>query len=231
MIKTPARALVVTPHPDDAEFGCAGTVARWVREGCEVAYVLCTDGGKGTANPEVTPQALAETREREQRAACAVLGVKEVVCLGYPDGELEESRQFLREIVRQIRRFRPEVVFCPEFFRKGSWHRDHRVTGRVVVDACFPYARDYLHFPELWKEEGLAPHKVATVLMWGSEEPDTFLDITDTIEQKVQALLAHASQIEPHWRAGERIREWARGHGEKAGVQYAEAFRRIDFRT
>ena len=147
MVDTPARVLVVIPHPDDAEGWCGGTVAKWAKGGSEVYYVLCTDGGKGTSDPAMTSERIAAIREKEQLAAAATLGVKDVVLLRHPDGELEDTREFRKEIVRAIRRFRPDVILCPDPYRRNSsWHRDHRITGQVTADAAFPYARDYLNF-------------------------------------------------------------------------------------
>lgn len=231
MFPTPKRALVVIAHPDDAEHGAAGTVAKWVREGCEVNYVQCTDGGKGTSRRDITSEQLAAIRATEQRRACDALGVKELVLLGYPDGELSENQQFLRDIVAQVRRFRPDTVLAPEFFRLDSWHRDHRVTGRVVADACFPFARDHLEFPELLAQ-GLEPWKVAHLLMWAPHQVDEAVDISDTVDLKLQALKAHWSQVGENWERVEvRVRERAQDHAQRLGCKYAEIFRRIDFRV
>ena len=232
-MEVPRRVLVVTPHPDDAEIACGGTVGRWIREGAEVLYLLCSDGSKGTEDPGISPEALAEIRNQEQLDAAAVLGVNEVVALGYPDGELEDTREFRRQIVRIIRRFQPDLVISPDPYRLSFYfHRDHRITGQVTQDAVFPYARDRLHFPEL-EEEGLKPYKVATILFWGAEEPDTFLDITDTMDLKITALRCHKSQISglsdkdtTDW-----LRDWCRGVGEKVGYQYAEDYRKVQFQT
>lgn len=228
-LPTPRRALVVTPHPDDAEIGCGGTIARWVREGAEVFVLLATNGDKGTDDPSMTSERLAEIREREQEEASRALGVREVVFLGYPDGYLEDDHDFRARVVREIRRLRPEVVLTTDPFRRNFYlHRDHRICGLVTMDACFPYARDRLHYPQ-HEREGLRPHKVRTLLFWGSEDPDTYVDITPTIDLKIKALLCHRSQIKG-WDVEEWVRRFARGHGERAGVDYAEAFRRMDFR-
>ena len=232
-LETPQRVLVVTPHPDDAEIGCGGTVAKWVKEGTEVFYLLCTNGDKGSDDPEMTSERLAATREREQQEAVTFLGVKELVMLHYPDGELEDTPQFRKEIVRAIRRFRPDIVLCTDPYRRSfHWHRDHRIAGQVTADAVFPYARDWLHFRDLWEEEELEPHKAGMALFWGAEAPDTYVDITDTIDTKIEALLCHQSQIsinsgrEP----GQFLRENAQRAGEAAGVKCAEAFRALHFR-
>ena len=223
---------MVTPHPDDAEIACGGTVARWVQQGAEVLYVLCSDGSKGTEDPKMTPQQLSEIRKQEQLDAAAVLGVKEVVALGYPDGELEDTREFRGQIVRVIRRFQPEVVISPDPYRLSFYfHRDHRITGQVTQDAVFPYARDRLHFPEL-EAEGLEPYKVGTILFWGAEESDTYLDITDTMDLKIKALRCHKSQVSglSEEDATNWLRKWCREMGEKAGYQYAEGYRKVQFR-
>ena len=235
MEDTPGRVLVVTPHPDDAEGWCVGAVARWIGEGAEALYVLCTDGGKGSNDPHMTPEKLAPIRDREQKEAAAAVGVREVVTLGLPDGELEDTREFRKELVRAIRRFRPDVVLCPDPYRRSSyWHRDHRITGQVTADATFPYARDHLHLPELYREEGLEPHKAGAILFWAADAPDTTIDITGSIELKIQALLCHKSQVLTGDRGpeqvGEGVRERARQAAEGSGFQYAEAFRKVEFR-
>ncbi|MBI2872339.1 MAG: PIG-L family deacetylase [Chloroflexi bacterium] len=233
MLERPERALVVFAHPDDAEIGAGGTIARWTREGTQVYYLVCTNGDKGSADPEMTPERLAAIREREQRAAAEVLGIKEVVFLRYPDGELEDTRQLRGEVVRAIRRFRPDVVLCPEPFRRSSYqHRDHRVAGRASLDACFPYARDRLHFPE-HEREGLAPHKVGSILFWQAEEPDVFTDIKETLDLKVKALLCHASQMSnPGRDVPQRVRENAQQQATRSPepMEYAEGFRKVEFR-
>ena len=234
MEAAPQRVLVVTPHPDDAEVWCGGTVGRWTHLGAAVYYVLCTDGGKGTSSPDITPDGLVAVREREQLHAARILGVKDVVMLHRPDGELEDTSDFRKEIVREIRRVRPEVVLCPEPYRKNlAWHRDHRVTGQVTQDAVFPYARDHLHHLELWKEEGLEPHKTGTILFWGAEQADTFIDITDTLDLKIRALLAHQSQVAN--RREQDVIKFLKDQASSAGAnqeyKYGEAFRKVTFRT
>lgn len=232
MIDRPERAMVVTPHPDDAEIGCGGTVAGWIRQGTEVVYVLCTNGDKGTSDPDMTSERLAAIREKEQADAASVLGIKEVIYLGYPDGGLEDTSEFRGKLVRAIRKHRPDVVFCTDPQRKTFYlHRDHRLSGQVTLDAVFPYARDHLHYPEHIRQEGLGTHKVGDVLMWGTEEPDTFIDISDTIETKIEALRKHVSQVAS---ADRDVSEFVKSNtlrvGQRAELPYAEAFRRIQFR-
>jgi len=234
MEETPQRVLVVTPHPDDAEIWCAGTLANWIREGAEVHYLLCTNGDKGTERPGITSQALSEIREQEQLDAAEILGVRNVVMLHRPDGELEDTSDFRKDIVRQIRIVKPEVVLSTEPYRFNlSWHRDHRIAGQVALDAVFPYARDHLHFGELWTEEGLEPHKTGTMLFWGTERPDTFVDIAQTLERKLESIKAHRNQLEGYSEAEivEFVKERARDAGAANGHQYAEAFRKVTFRT
>ncbi len=234
MEETPERVLVVTPHPDDAEFWCGGTVARWVGQGATVRYILCTDGGKGSDKPGITSKELASVRESEQVEAAQALGVQDVIMLHYPDGELEDTPEFRKQIVREIRRLQPEVVLCPEPYRRNlAWHRDNRIAGQVALDAVFPYARDHLHFQELWHEEGLEPHKTGTVLFWGTELADTYIDIGATLETKIKAITAHASQMSGHSTDELEgfVRERASEAGAGPGHQYAEAFRKATFRT
>jgi LmbE family N-acetylglucosaminyl deacetylase len=170
LIPAKVDVLVIMPHPDDAEFGCAGTVARWTAEGKSVVYVLLTNGDKGTSDRSLTPDKLADVRQIEQREAAKVLGVSEVVYLGYPDQGLEDSPELRKDIVRQIRLFRPDTVVTLDPYRRYVWHRDHRIAGQVVLDAVFPYARDFLAYPDLMAE-GLEPHKVKEMYFTASEDP------------------------------------------------------------
>ncbi len=227
----PFYAMVVSPHPDDAELGAAGTVARWIRESKEVVYVICTDGSKGTGDRDMKPETLAKIREAEQREAAQVLGVGEVVFLRYPDQSLEDTPEFRKDLVREIRRYRPEVVVTTDPYRRYLWHRDHRITGQVVLDAVFPFARDHLAYPDLLKE-GLEPHKVKEMLFWGADEIDYRSDISDTFELKVAALRCHKSQVgqfEPaEWMEWLRRRNREMAEGES--FELAEAFHRVEVR-
>lgn len=229
------RVMVVVAHPDDAEFMAAGTVAKWAREGAEVAYVLCTSGDKGTSDPSISPAELAERRRAEQRNACSVLGVSEVVFLSHFDGLLQNTIELRRDIVRQIRRFRPDVVLCQDPTQRWSGqqylnHPDHRAAGDACLDAVYPSARDPHVFPEL-RAEGLEPHKVTEVYLMGAGEPDVWVDISDTIDLKIQALRAHESQIDGRTDELEgMVREWARATGEPKGIPYAEAFKYFKLR-
>jgi LmbE family N-acetylglucosaminyl deacetylase len=196
MSKRKADILVITPHPDDAEFGTAGTVANFVRKGKTVVYIVCTNGDKGTDSLDCKPDVLASLREKEQLEAANVLGVKEVIFLRHPDQSLEDTPEFRKEIVRYIRLYRPELVITADPYRRYIWHRDHRVVGRVVLDAVFPYARDIWAYPDL-TDEGLMPHKVNEVWLWAPEDSDINLrsDISQSFDLKVKALKCHKSQI------------------------------------
>ncbi|MCS7207255.1 MAG: PIG-L family deacetylase [Dehalococcoidia bacterium] len=228
-LPTPERVLVVFAHPDDAEFGCAGTVARWAREGAHIVYVLATSGDSGTSDRSLTPERLAAIREAEQIEAARMLGVREVVFLRYPDGGLEDTKEFRGKVVREIRRVKPDVVLTSEPFPRLRFsHRDHRIAGLVAMDACYPYCRDHLYYPEHLLE-GLDTHKVGAVLFWGPDQPDVFSDITDTLETKLRALACHKSQFSDFNAVAERVKEWARLNGQRVEVPYAEAFRKIEF--
>ena len=222
-----ADILVIAPHPDDIEFGAAGAIAGMIRGGRSVVYGLCTSGDKGTSDRSITPDLLAEIREAEQQAAGQVLGVREVVFLRYPDQGLEDSPGFRKEIVRLLRRFRPETVMTSDPYRRYVYHRDHRITGRVVLDAVFPFARDYHAYPDLI-EEGLEPHKVKELLFWGSEDSNYRCDITAAFALKLAALRCHASQVKkfgiPDLEAWLRSRCSEMAAGEP--FELAEAFHR-----
>lgn len=223
------RALVVISHPDDAEFGAGPTIAELTRMGVRVDYVVTTDGSKGTDDPKVTPEQLAATRVAEQRAAADILGVSQIVHLGYPDGYLTPSLELRRDIVRQIRRFRPDLVITQNPQRRLDHnpfigHPDHLATGEATLAAVYPAARDRLNFPELWTEEKLEPWKVRQVLLTGVEQPNLWLDVADTFEIGLAAICAHASQVTSREEVEERMRERARLVGEPQGIGLAQAF-------
>jgi LmbE family N-acetylglucosaminyl deacetylase len=228
-MKPQTDVMVVTAHPDDAEFGAAGTVARWTAEGQQVIYVICTNGDKGTTDRSLDAGRLAEIRGREQLAAARVLGVREVVFLGHPDQSLEDTPEFRKEIVRLIRAFRPRIVVTCDPYRRYIWHRDHRVTGQVVLDAVFPFARDHLAYPDLLAE-GLEPHKVEEILFWGADDINYRSDITATFDRKVAALRCHESQIREF--ANPHMEEWLRERcmkmAEGETFELAEGFHRVE---
>lgn len=230
--QAPARALAITPHPDDCEGGCGGTFSKWIMEsGTQGVVVLCTNGDKGTGDREMDPVRLAAIREQEQQEAADVMGAADVVFLSHPDGGLEDNMLFRSQLVREIRRHKPDVILCIDPYRSISHtHRDHRMSGQVAIDAAFTYAWNPLFFPEQISQEGLETHQVREAYLWGSETPDVFVDISDFVDTKAESLSRHVSQMsaDPVARA-KRIRNWAAETGEKAGLTHAEGFRRIQF--
>ncbi|MBI4201730.1 MAG: PIG-L family deacetylase [Chloroflexi bacterium] len=221
--------MVVVAHADDAEFSCSGTVAKWCKEGMEVVYVIVTDGSKGAEDRSITPERLAEIRRQEQINAGKILGLKEVVFLGYPDAYLQPTLEVRRDITREIRRHRPDILITlnPTRTLSSSFymgHPDHFAAGEAALSAVFPAARDHLTFPELLAE-GLEPHKVREVLVVGHDRPDKWIDVTSSLEVALKALMAHASQIGPE--AAERMKAWRQEAGRGQGMQYAEAFKSI----
>ena len=228
------RGMVVVAHPDDAEYGCSGTVAKWCRQGMDVVYILCTDGSKGSGDPSMTAQRLVEIRHNEQEAAARVLGVKQVVFLDYEDSMLQPTLELRRDIAREIRRHRPDVVICPSPLRNLNerghvGHPDHLAAGEATLSAVFPTARDRLTFPELL-EEGLEPHKVRELLISDSEHADKWIDVSDVIDVSIEALKQHVTQI-GSGDVGEGMRRWRAKTGESKGIPYAEAFKSFLFRA
>ena len=234
--EVPDKAMVIFAHPDDAEIGSGGVIARWIAAGCEVTYVLCTNGSAGTADRSLTPGELVRKRADEQRAAADFMGVKHVVMLGYPDGGLEDTREFLGDVVRALRQYRPHTVFVHDPYRThGFQHRDHRKAGITATDAVYPYARDHLHFPEHITTDGLEPHRVRELWYWGMDQPNVIVDVTDSIDPQIAALIRHESQM-PGFNVaagetiGARIRKHAAEHASSYGFEYGAVFRRMTAR-
>ena len=225
MPQTIERVMVVTAHPDDSEFGAGGTVAKMVKDGREVTYVVVTNGNKGSGDRSMTPERLAEIREREQRAAARVLGVERVEFLGYPDCEVEDTRDLRRDVTREIRRWRPDLIITMNPFRTTNLyasHRDHRIVAGVVLDCVYPLARDHMSFPELMPEH--EPHKVREVHVMQWEQPQLVVDITDTIDLKLKAVACHQSQVGDFAAVEKRVRERSAEIGQPKGYAYAEAY-------
>jgi LmbE family N-acetylglucosaminyl deacetylase len=225
-----STALVLFAHPDDAEFMAGGTIGKWVREGCAVHYVVITDGSAGSNEPGATREALRPIREREQRAAAEVLGVSSVTFLGEPDGMLEVTLDVRRKVTREVRRIRPDVIVAPDparlWFGTGYInHADHKAAGMLALSTVMPDAPTRLMFPELL-EGGFEPFEVPNLWL-GSNDADTFVDITDTIDLKIKALAEHVSQ--GGGEAGPRVRERAQQIGGPAGDAFAEAFKTFRF--
>ena len=227
------RALVVFAHPDDAEFLCGGTVAGWASDGTEIHYVCATDGSAGWNGPDLSRQEVARTREVEMREAADVLGVRSVTFLGFVDGTLEPSLDLRRAVTREVRRVRPDVIltFEPSLWsgRRYVNHPDHRAIGEAVLAVVACDAPTRPQFPELL-EEGLEPHKVTRLWLPTFDGADTYVDISDTIDLKIEALHRHKSQMENMGMddVDQRIREWAADVGKKHEVKYAEAFRTFE---
>ena len=228
----PQTALVIAAHPDDIESWCAGAVAGLARSGWRVVCVLCTSGEKGTSDPHETPETVAARREQEQREAARIVGADGPIFLRLGDGELEDGRELLGLLVREIRRHRPRLLIThdPEHpWPPYTTHRDHRVAGRVALDAAYPYARDPLHFPEQITGEGLSPHAIVEAWLFSSDTPDYYVDISATLDTKIAARLAHASQTSDPAALAESWRRRARETGQLGGLPYAEAFKRVMF--
>ena len=213
--------MVIFAHPDDAEFICSGTIARFVQHGYRAQYVLATSGDKGSDDPGATPEGLIATREAEQRAAADILGVEEVTFLRHHDGEVEVNIPFRRELAYVIRQGKPDVVISFDPWQQYQIHPDHRAVGQTALDAVAA-ARDHMYYPEQLTD-GLTEHRVHNVYFFASDSPNYYVDITSTIEKKIAALLAHTSQIRAEGIA-ERVRARAAAVGAEIGVQYAEAF-------
>ena len=223
-------AMVVFAHPDDAEFGVAGTVAQWVRQGTDVAYVCVTDGSAGSNEKGAVRDELRVTRKAEQRSACQVLGVHECMFLGLLDGTVEPTLDLRMAITREARRIRPDVIVAPDptrfWDREGGYinHPDHRAVGQACMAVINPDAPTRPQFPQLL-EEGLEPFEIPNLWIPANDsDADTFIDIADTIDVKIEALRCHRSQIHD-WPVDEWIRERARERGASQGIAYAEAFR------
>jgi len=229
----PQRALVIAAHPDDIEYLAGGTVAKWVRAGSVVRYVMVTNGDAGVHVPGITREKAACIREAEQRSAAQVLGVERVVFLGYHDGEVEPTLKLRRELVREIRLFKPDIVICFDpthlYFPTFVNHPDHRAAGQAALDAVtpLPFTPKAFEGSEELRGEALEPHHVNEVLVMYSADPNTWIDISDTIDLKIESLQQHASQFSDGQKADRIIREMGATSGAEVGIPYAEPFRRI----
>jgi LmbE family N-acetylglucosaminyl deacetylase len=222
----PVRVLVVGAHPDDPEYGCAATVAKWAAEGREVTFLLLTSGDKGSKDPAVLPGALATRREAEQREAARALGVAEVIFLRHPDGMLENTMALRREIAGVIRQRRPHILATIDPWRRYQTHPDHRAAGQAALDAAYA-AKEVFLFPEQLVG-GVAPWRIAEAWLFWTEKADRWEDVSSTIDRRAAALRCHASQVdEAPEKLLERVRARAREAARKAGVafEYAEAFK------
>jgi LmbE family N-acetylglucosaminyl deacetylase len=227
----PKRAVFIYAHADDIEFGVAGTAAYWAQNGCDVYYILITDSGSGSHDLEMTRERLAEIRKVEQQRSADIVGVKEVVFLGYTDGQLEPTLPLRKELVKWIRHFRPNVVVCGDpttVFSNNSRinHPDHRAAATAAIDAVFPSADSHLIFPELI-DAGFMPHKVNYVyISYPNRDANIYIDITEVLDLKIEALRAHESQLKD-WDPEKPLREWSAGVGKQVGMAHAEMYRQI----
>jgi LmbE family N-acetylglucosaminyl deacetylase len=225
--------MVIVAHPDDADFGPAGTVARWVRAGTAAHLVCCTSGDAGADDARTDPLALARTREAEQRAAAVHVGYSGVTFLHQPDGALANDLALREQLVRVIRTFRPDAVLAPDptvVITRGGHiqHTDHRAGAMAALDAVYPAARNALAFPHLVIHEGLEPHQVRWMYLFWTDRPDAWVDISDTLKVKMAALHEHASQIRDLDGFDDRIREWSAEDAGPFGVAAVDPFRLLD---
>jgi len=225
------RVLVITAHPDDVDFGAAGTIAQWTDAGLEVSYCIVTNGDAGGSDPSVARTEMAVIRQAEQTAAAKQVGVHDLHFLGYPDGRVEPSIGLRRDLARVIRLLRPDRVMCqsPErnYLRMGASHPDHRAVGSAALDAVYPDARNPFAFPELLAEENLEPWTVREVWVAGSPTPTQYVDITDTFARKVAALRCHVSQLTNADGLEDMLRGWLSRAAAAGGLpegRLAEAF-------
>lgn len=224
----PESAMAIVAHPDDIEFSCAGTLARWAKAGVRISYVLCTSGEVGIAEEGMTKARAAEIREAEQRAAAEIAGASEVIFIREPDGLLQPTLELRKKLVREIRRFKPEVVISGDpsvVLASSSYinHPDHRAAATAALDAVFPAAGQPNLFEEL-AEEGLSAHKVRKVYISSWEKGELFVNVEDTIDIKIAALRAHKSQMNG-WDPEEMVKSWAAENAQGKEMAYAEAFR------
>ena len=227
----PDRFMVIAGHPDDADFGPAATASRWIDEGSVGWLVCCTSGDAGGEDPDADPLVLAALREKEQRAAAEIVGYAGVSFLHMPDGALVNDLALREQLVREIRTFRPDAVLATDptviFYRFGGInHTDHREAGLAAVDAVYPAARNPMAFPALARS-GLEAHRVRRLYLFWPNDPNVRVDVTATIDRKIAALTAHASQIHEPAKLEERIRAWAAEEGEPIGVAAGEALRLV----
>lgn len=231
----PERALVIVAHPDDADFGVAGTIARWVREGTVARLVCCTSGDAGADDARIDPLELAHRREEEQRAAARVVGYESVDFLHRPDGALDNDLALREQLVRIIRQFMPDAVLSMDptviIHERGFvQHIDHRMAGLAAVDAVYPAARNAMAFPSLVIDEGLEPHTVNNLYLFFTDRPNAWVDVSDTIDTKIAALREHVSQLRKPEEIEGMLRGWSAEAGQKIGVTAAEGFRFLEIR-
>lgn len=226
----PQRAMFIFAHPDDIEFGSAGTAAKWAKYGSEITYILITDGNVGSHDATFDKEKLAETRRKEQSAAAQVAGVQQVIYLGYHDGMLEPTLELRKALVKLIRQHKPNVVVCGDprsVFPSDDYinHPDHRAAAIAAVEAVFPACEMRLLYPE-FEAEGIMPHKVNHVYISYAPDANVYVDISETMPLKIEALRQHSSQF-GDWDPSEMVTNWSKETGKQVGFAYAEAYRRL----
>lgn len=226
-----SSVLVISPHPYDADLWASGTIAKLIATGSSVHYAICSDGSKTSADP-YQGENLKSVRMQEQQMSANYLSIESITFFELIDGELEDDDTFRKLIVKEIRRQKPDLVITSEPYRKRlSWHRDHRITGQVALDSVYPYARDHLHYQDLWENEQLEPHNTGAIWFWGSEHPDIYIDIESTFPLKIKSVSEHKSQLNTtDYDVLERQLK-TRSEQVKPGSIYLEAFREVTFRV
>jgi LmbE family N-acetylglucosaminyl deacetylase len=229
----PERAMFIYAHPDDIEFSVAGTAAKWAKHGCEVTYVVITDGNVGSHDEAMTREKLAQIRRTEQQAAAEVAGAKRCLFLGHDDGLLEPTLELRKELVQLIRIHKPNIVVCgdPTLYFRGERinHPDHRAAAKAAIDAVFPASEMRLLYSE-FEADGITPHQVNYVYVATNDEANYYVDITESVDTKLEALRQHKSQLKD-WDPTERIKGRAETVGKKVGLAYAESFRRMTLKA
>lgn len=231
---TPFCAMIIFAHPDDAEIGAGATLAKWASDGSKIIYVQSTSGSSGSNDLSMTSDKIVAIRRTEQKAAAEIIGTSHIEILDHDDGDLKTSREYLDQIVRLIRKHRPEIVLAHDPYRyNGFNHADHRAVGLMSMDAVYPYARDHLHFPHHMRE-GLEPWKVKHLMFWGSDKPNAIVDITKSLPLKINALMKHESQISGLTSSTDvetRLRNRAANIASGFNFMYGEVFRKLTARA
>ena len=226
------KLLIISPHPYDCDLWAGGTIRSFIESGKTIHAVICTDGSKTTNKPDVEVSHLKELRCSEQKESAKILGIHSMTFLELIDGELEDIDEFRKLIVRQIRKEQPDLVITSEPYRKFlPWHRDNRITGQVTLDSVYPYGRDHLHYQELWEKESLEPHNTRAIWFWGTENPNIFIDIGNSVDTKITALQCHKTQIygQDNQDFASQIKD--RASDASSGLISSESFREVTFRV
>ena len=217
------RVLAISAHPDDAEFTSGGSLARWAAEGWLAYLVVCTDGGKGSQNADDEPQALSRTRRAEQEEAARTLGIREVIWLGHPDGELAQATTLVEELAYLIRKYRPDLLLAWDAWRPYQLHPDHRAAGLAAMEAVLAAGNPHFYPEQL--ADSIGPHRVEKVYLFGTDHADEWADITTTFEQKMAAIECHRSQVTGLRDLALKMSYCNQGYGDGHGYTYAEAFK------